>query len=126
MDNEQAAAEKIAQYAELAKEDKKIDATALMINALAQAQEAEIAAKKKRWAYLVSVGAPPFGLIYAIKYGLAGTREGKRTAWICVILTVVSLLLAWLIAEAFLASAGPQLQQIQSLNANELQDLLQQ
>lgn len=125
MDDERQAARKIAQYAELAKEDKKIDASALMISALAQTQQAEIDAKKKRWAYLVSIGAPPFGLIYAAKYYLDGTADGKRTAWICLILTVVSLGSAWLIGRALLSSAGPQLQRIPSIDANEMKDLLQ-
>lgn len=125
MDAEQEAAKKIEIYGQLAKENEKVDATALMLNALEQAQQDEIAAKKKRWAYLVSVGLPPFGLIYAIKYYFSGKTDGKRAALICVILTVVSLLAAWLIGKMFLSSAGPQLDQLRSVNPNDLKDLLQ-
>ena len=116
MDAEKEAAKKIELYHELAKEDRHIDAAALMINALEQAQQEEVAAKKKRWAYLVSVSLPPFGLFYAARYFFSGKSDGKRVALICVILTVISLLAAWLIGKMFLESAGMQLQQIQTLS----------
>jgi len=124
MDSEKEAAKKIEIYGRLAKEDKNVDATALMLNALEQAQQSEIDAKKKRWAYLVSVGLPPLGLIYAVKYGFGGKPDGKKTAWICVILTAVSLLASWLIAKLFLSSAGPELDQLKAIDPNDLKDLL--
>lgn len=125
MDAEKEVERKIEIYGELAKADKKVDATALMLSALEQAQQAEVEAKKKHWAYLISVGLPPFGLFYAVRYALSDKADGKRVAWICVILTVVSLLVAWLIGKLFLSSAGPELNQIQSINPNDLKDMLQ-
>lgn len=125
MDAEKRAAENIALYGDLAKEDKKIDAAALMMEALAQSQQAEVDAKKKRRAYLVSVGLPPFGLLYAVRYYFIGTSDGKRVALTCLILTLASLLASWAIAKSFLASAGPQLRQVQTIDAGELKDLLQ-
>lgn len=83
------------------------------------------AAKKKRWAYFISVGLPPFGLIYVFKYWSSGTSDGKRTALICLALTAASLLASWLIGVLFLSSAGPELDQLRSIDANGLKDLLQ-
>ena len=122
MDSEQEASKKIEVYKDLAAENKNVDVGSLMISALEQAQQDEIAAKKKRWAYLVSVGLPPFGLLYALRYYFSDKAGAKRVALICVILTVISLLAAWLIAQMFLASAGPELNQIQSLNPGDLKD----
>jgi len=83
------------------------------------------AAKKKRWAYLISVGLPPFGLFYAVRYSFSEKTDGKGVALMCVILTVVSLLATWAIGRLFLASVGPQMRQIQALNPGDLKDLLQ-
>jgi Na+-driven multidrug efflux pump len=124
MNQEKESAQRIERYKQLVAE-KGPDAAALMIAAMEEERQAEIETKKKRWAYLVSVGLPPFGLYYAYRYYFKGTPDGKRIALICVVLTVVSLLASWLIAQAFLASMGDQLQQIQMLNADEYKDLLQ-
>lgn len=110
-------------YKDLAKE-KGSDAAALMIAAMEQERQAEIDRKKKRWAYLISVGLPPFGLYYAFRYYFNGKAGGKRVALICVILTVGSFLASYLIFELFVATAGDQLQQMQTLNSEEYRDLL--
>ena len=53
MNSEKEVASKIEQYRELGEKNKNIDVAALMISALSQARQDEVAAKKKRWAYLV-------------------------------------------------------------------------
>lgn len=123
MNAEKESAKRIEMYKDLAKE-KGSDAAALMIAAMEQERQAEIDRKKKRWAYLISVGLPPFGLYYAFRYYFNGKAGGKRVALICVILTVGSLLASYLIFELFVATAGDQLQQMQTLNSEEYRDLL--
>jgi hypothetical protein len=130
MDNEKDLERKFKQYQELGKENKNVDVAALMIGALDQARQEEIDGKKKRRAYWVSICLPPFGLLYAVRYYFSGKQGGKKVALWCVILTAVSLALAWSISEMFLSSlssatGGIDLKQIESINPNDLKGLLQ-
>ncbi len=127
MGTEDRVGKQIEQYQDLAKQHKGIDTAALMINALTQARQEEIDQRKKRTAYIVSVALPPFGLFYAAYYAFGGKPDGKRVAITCVILTALSALLAWGIGALILGSLGPDTtSQIQSINAADLQKLLQQ
>ena len=127
MDAEERAEQQIDEYAKLAEGNKKIDAAALMINALEVAQREEVEQKKQRRAYLISVVLPPFGLAFALYYALKGTAAGKRVAITCVILTAVTLFIGWGILQLFASSVTPeQTKQIENFNAAELQRLLQQ
>lgn len=119
---------KIEQYQDLAKDNKNIDLASLMINALEQARQEEIAQKKKKRAYFVSVVAPPLGLFFAVRYYFSDKPDGKRVALVCVVLTAFSFLVAWGVGSLFLSGAGPsvggdQLQQLQAINARTLKDL---
>ncbi len=123
--NEQKLEEQFKQYQELAKGDKNIDVAKLMLTAL-QTQNANlISTKQKRWAYLISLGVPPFGLIFAIKFYLSGKDDGKQAAIICVALTIFSILIFWLIARSLISSSGVSLDQIQQIKPNDIQQLLQ-
>lgn len=126
MNSEQEITEKIKMVGELVKKDPKIDATALMMNAFAQAQHEEVAAKKRRLAYLVSAGLPPLGLLFALRYWLKGSPGGKHVAKVCLLLTLASLLITWGVTALFLASLGPQLGEMEnSGNLDDLKSLLQ-
>jgi hypothetical protein len=129
MDSEKEIASRVEQYRELAKEDKKIDAVALMTSALVQSGEEAVAAKNKRWAYLVSVGLPPLGLLPAVYYYFSGKADGKRVALTCVILTVLAAAVAWFVgslAMSGLSSSGGQLQDVNlNVNLRDLHNLLQ-
>ncbi len=126
MDSEKEITRKIELYGELAKENKNVDVAALMMSAIEQSKRDEIEAKKKRWAYLISVGLPPFGLLMAVRYYFSGKTDGKRVALICVILTATALLIAWGLAGLLFSSVSPaDLKQIQSVKPEDIKSLLQ-
>lgn len=127
MGTEERAEQQMAEYAKLAKENKGVDAAALMVNALEMAQREEVEHKKKRRAYLVSVALPPLGLLFAAYYFWKGGSSERGVAINCVILTAVSLFIGWGVMQLFASSVTPeQTKQIESLNAADLQRLLQQ
>lgn len=130
MDSEKKAEQQMGEYLELAKTNKNIDTAALMINVLEQTRRDEIDAKKKRTAYLVSIGIPPLGFLFALRWYLSGKDDGKRVALTCVILTLISLFIAWGVASLMASSAnvssgGNLDQQLQDVDLNELKELLQ-
>lgn len=125
MDTEEQVSQQFEEYQKLAEEHKEIDVASLMMNALEQTRREGVDRRKKRWAYFVSVAAPPLGLFFAAYYAWSGKPDGKRVAVNCVILTVASLFLAWAIAQMFFASLGPDVtSQLQSINADDIQRLL--
>ncbi len=128
MGAEEEVSKKIEDYQELAKSNKNIDVASLMINALEQAQREEVEAKKKKRAYLVSVVAPPLGLLFAVRYYFSDKADGKRVALICVLLTAIAGLGAWLIGAMMFSGGGgggAALQQLQTINAQDVRNLLQ-
>lgn len=127
MSAEEEVQKKIQDYQELAKSNKDINVAALMISALEQAQRDEIDEKRKKRAYLVSVVAPPLGLLYAVRYWFSEKADGKHVAKVCVLLTVIALLLAWVVGKAMFASVGggDAVQQAQNINVEDLKRLLQ-
>jgi len=127
MGTEERVSRQIQDYKELADKNKGINAAALMINALAQAERDEIDARKRKRAYLVSVILPPFGLIYAAYYYFGDKPDGKSVAINCVILTLVSFLVAWGIGALMFACMTPdQTTQIQNVNADQVKQMLQE
>lgn len=115
--NEDKLAKEFEIYKELAKQDKKIDVASLMIDALQKHQANMLQPGQKRWAYLVSLVAPPFGLIYAVKFYFSDKDDAKQAAILCLVLTVLSLLLLWLLSK-MLFSTG-----VSSLKPSDLQGL---
>ncbi len=112
-------------YQELAKQDKKIDVASLMISALEKQQSNSLPDKQKRWAYLISLIAPPFGLIFAVKFYLSGKDDGEQAAWICGALTAVAILLLVLFGKILLSGTGASLDQIQQIKPSDIQQLYQ-
>jgi len=108
----------------VAKGNKGVDMTALMINALENQHKNQISPRQKKWAYLVSIGLPPFGLIFALVFYFGGKDDGKRQALICLILTIVAGVAGYFILQSMLSSAGTSVNQIQQLNPDDLQKLL--
>ena len=115
----------IKQYAELAKQDKKIDVATLMIQALQKQHANQLSEKQKRWAYLISLFAPPLGLVFAIKFALSDKEDAKQAAWVCVALTVFAILLLIVFSKLLFSSSGVSLDQIQQINPKDIQDLVQ-
>lgn len=128
MGTEEEAQKKIQQYADLAKGNKDIDVATLMISALEQERREEIAAKKKRRVYLISITLPPLGLLIAAWYFFSDKPDGKRVALNCVILTAIAGLLFWGISALVSSSLGPntdaQLKKVENINARQMQQML--
>lgn len=114
----------VKEYAELAK-DKNIDVASLMINALQQRDENKISPKTKRWAYLISVGIPPAGFLFALWFFFRDESDAKTTAYICAALTTFSLVLSIILFKAILTGSGTSLQEIQQIDPKEVYQLTQ-
>ena len=127
MDDEKKVAERIAQYQELGKADKKVDVGALAIFELQAAQmEERVSAKKRRWAYLISASLPPVGLLFAAYYYFSGKSDGKKTALVCVIITVLTVAVGWLLVRQLASSVDTtQMDQIRNIDLDEYKSLLE-
>lgn len=113
-------------YAELAKKDKNIDVAGLMAEALSKKDENNLTFGQKRWAYLVSVGVPPFGLIYAVKFWFSDKDDGKDTAMLCIVLTFVAIFVLVLLTNMILSGSSinsGELDQIQNLKPEDIKSL---
>lgn len=125
MDNEKRLAEQLTEYRELGRQNKKIDVAALMINALDSQKRKLLSPRLKRWAYLISIGLPPFGLLFALKFYTGPEDDAKTAANICAVLTLVSLLLFWLLGKAIFSGSGVDINQIEQIKPTDIQQLLQ-
>ncbi len=126
MDEEKHLAETLEQYQELAKQDKNVDVAALMMSALQKRDDNRVPGKSKKWAYLVSLLAPPFGLVFSIKYYFFDDRDdAKSVALISLVLTVVAILGTWLMVKALFSTAGVTPEQIQQIKPSDIMELYQ-
>lgn len=114
---------KIEDFQALARENPNVNVNLLMASALSEENQKLSEKKSYRWAYLVSLGVPPFGLIYAAKYYLSGDEQDKTAAHICVGLTLVSVLLFYGLTKAIFSSSGASLDQIQQIKPSDIQQL---
>lgn len=113
------------EYAELAKQDKNVDAAALMINALQQQDQNKLSPKAKRWAYLISLGVPPLGFVFGLYYFTKSESDSKSAAIICIILTTISLVFSIVFFQSLLNSSGVTVEQIQQINPQDIYQLTQ-
>lgn len=111
-------------YRKLGEKDKNIDVASLMLNAMDKTHDNLLPIKQKRWAYLVSIGFPPFGLLFALKFYFSGKDDGQENALLCVVLTAVSILLAVITVKLMLSGSGVDTSQIQQLDPKDIQELL--
>ncbi len=116
-------AKELETYRQLAKNDKKIDVASLAISAMLQQESNVLTLKEKRWAYLISIGVPPFGLFFAFKFYCSVKDDGEQAAWICALLTAVSLLSFVLIGKILLSSSGTNVNQITPSLIPQLQQI---
>lgn len=111
------------EYAELAK-NKNIDAATLMISALQQQDQNRLSAKSRRWAYLASLAFPPIGYLIAMYFFFVKDEsDAKTTAYWCVALTTISLVLSIVFFNAILSSSGVSVEQIQQINPADIYQL---
>ncbi len=122
--SEERLSQQIAEYQKLAKEDPKIDVNALMVQALAQAQ-AEERKKPSRWAYLIALCFPPFGLIYSVQYFFTDDESKKQRAVICAVLTIISVLAMYFMIKVMFSSAGVNPSQLQQIRPTDINSLYQ-
>src|SRR5690606_11679172 len=115
----------VSEYAALAKEDKNIDASALLINALEQQNQNKLNQRIKRWAYLISIGLPPFGLLFAIWFYFSDKDDGKSAGITCLILTAISGIISILLIKAIFSGSGTFPEQIQQINPADIYQLTQ-
>lgn len=113
----------VEEYQKVAKENPNVDVGLLMMNALATQKQNQVSAKTKKWAYLISIGVPPFGLLFALKYFYSDEEDARTVAWSCVILTAVSLLLIWLLGAAIFSGSGTSVQQLQQIKPTDVYQL---
>ena len=125
MDTDKQLEKKIAEYRALGKENPNVDVNMLMMNALQNQKQNTVSSKAKRWAYLISIGIPPVGLLFAVKYYMGDEDDAKQVAWTCVILTVVSILALWFGTKLLLSGSGTSLEKIQQIKPTDIQQLYQ-
>ena len=117
--------QQVSELATLAKENPKIDVASLMINALANKGN-QVSSRTKKWAYLVSVGLPPFGLLFALKFYLFSDEEdASQVGSVCVVLTVLAVGLFWIIGKMLLSGSGTSVQQLQQISPEDIRGALQ-
>jgi hypothetical protein len=115
----------VQMYHDLAKEDKNIDVAALMLNALENQKRNLISTKQKKWAYWISIGLPPLGLLFALKFYFNDKNDGKRTAVVCLILTAISIVVAWISLATIFSGSGTNVEQIKQINPDDIRQLYQ-
>lgn len=120
---EERLSEQIAKIQQMAKENPQIDANALIATLFTKNQESFLPEGEKMKAYLVSLFVPPFGLYFVAKFFTRTESDARRTAWVCLLLTVVAVILTWWVLGS--AFSNPQIQQIQNLNPQDIQSLIE-
>src|ERR1700691_5481934 len=107
LDSDQELAKKIESYQALGKENPNVDVSMLMMNALNTQSQNSVSTKAKRWAYLISISAPPIGLLWAAKYYFFSDEDdAKQVAWICILLTFGAILAFYIGYKLFFASTN--------------------
>lgn len=92
MSTEKELSKTVGLYEEAAKDNPNVDIASLMINALANQKQNLVPQSSKKWAYLISVALPPFGILIAIKYYFFNNKDDSKTvAYTCLLLTVFTL-----------------------------------
>lgn len=130
MDKEKQLEEQFLEYKKLAQENDTIDLASLMINALENQNKYVVSPRLKRLAYLISIGFPPLGIFFAIKFYYFDDKDDARHIGnVCLALTAIVIvfliLFIWITGKIILSGAGVNMDQLQQLNVNDLQDLLQ-
>ena len=127
MSQEKKLEEQFAEYQEIAKEHKDVDVASLMINALQNERNNQnlVSAKAKRSAYVISVGVPPLGLLFALRYYFGDEDDGKQVAYICILLTVLAVIGFFILAQSLFSGAGVSVEQVQQIRPADIQEFVQ-
>lgn len=117
--------QQVEEIAQLAKENKNIDAAALMMSVLDSHQRNLLPVSQKRLGYFVSLAAPPLGLLFALKFYYSDYDDARHAAYTCVVLTVVSLLLFWLFVKVLFSGSTVTPEQIEQIKPSDIMQLTQ-
>ncbi len=117
--------QQVEEISKLAKENKNIDAAALMLNALQTEEKNSVSPRTKKWLYIISVGAPPLGLLFALKYYFSSEDDARQVANMCVLLTGIALLALFMFGKVLFNSAGVTPQQIEQIKPSDIYQLKQ-
>ncbi|HYE22588.1 MAG TPA: hypothetical protein VD998_03295 [Verrucomicrobiae bacterium] len=123
--NEEKLNKELEVYRKLGQGDEKIDVAGLMLSALEKHQSNQLPPSQKRWAYFISVCFPPFGLLFAIKFFLSDKDDSNDAAWVCIVLTVVSILVLVITAKIIISGSGLDANQLQQLNPQTIQEIIE-
>lgn len=125
MDPDKNLEKQIGEYQAVAKENPNVDIGLLMMSALQNQKQNSVSAKAKRWAYLISIGVPPFGFLFALKYFWGDEDDARAVAWTCVVLTVIAVALFWIGGKLLLSGSGTSVQQIEQIKPADIKQLYQ-
>ena len=125
MDQEKKLEKELQRYQELRKENPNLDVGTLMMNAIQNRKTNLVSPRGKKWAYLISIGLPPFGLLFALRYFFGPEDDAKQAAWVCVLLTVISILSLWLFGKLLFAGSGTSIDQLQQIKPSDIRELTQ-
>ena len=112
-------------YAEIGKENPAIDTAALITKSLDNFTATQTSPSKKALAYFVSLGFPPFGLLFAVHFYLSDKSDARHIARMCIFLTILSIGLFFVFMQILVSSIGPDIEQLQTIDPNQLRELLQ-
>ena len=125
MSSEEKMAEEIARIQRRGRENKEIEPTALSNNFFqSQAQASTLTSGEKTKAYLVSLLFPPFGLIYVVKFFLRDQADARKTALVCLALTILAGIIMIVLTNSIL-SAVPGVNELQNIDLKQIQELTQ-
>jgi fatty acid desaturase len=125
MDPDKDLEKKINLYQDTLKDNPNVDMGMLMMNALQNEDKNRVSGKWKKWGYFISISAPPFGLLFALKFFFSDETDAKDVAWMCVTLTAVSVLAFVIIIKVMLAGSGTSVQQIEQIKPSDIYQLTQ-
>jgi hypothetical protein len=120
MDQDKKIEQTFKEFEDVAKENPNIDVASLMINTLQNQQKNQVSSKQKKWAYAISLGLPPFGFLFALKFYLDDKDDAKSVGNICIILTIVSMVVLVLSSKLFFSGTGTSMQQLQQIKPSDV------
>lgn len=115
----------IQMYQDLAKKEPNVDINMLMMNALQKESEGLKDGRSYKWAYIISLGVPPFGLLFALKYFIHGDDRDRTAAYVCIGLTILSIIITLTFGKLVLSSSGTSMEQVQQIKIQDIQQLTQ-
>ncbi len=123
METDKQLEQRFTELQKVAAENKNVDIASLMLHSLDQSNQHIIPIKQKRWAYTISLGLPPLGLFFAARYYFGSEDDGKQTAYMCILLTVASIVIAGIMIGSVFSTAGVSPKQIEQIKPADILQL---